>query len=230
MSELLALPEDRAYLYEATVDVRLTFIRKVYSLFLVSLLSSTGVTAAVMMLPEVADLAGRYSLVFLLLYIGLSWCSGWIAEQGPVVGAMLLSALSVVTGLVFGPTISFYAANVGIGVVYQALGLTSAIFGGLTVYVFVTKQDFSFLRGLLWMGMFAIVAFAVLGMFINFSFELRHALTLAGVLLFIGFILYDTSNIVHHYREDQAIVAAVAIYLDFVILFMKLLRLLSRRD
>ena len=230
MDEVMAIPEDRGYLYEAPVDVRLAFIRKVYSLFLLSLLASTVVTAAVMTTPVAMNLAAKYWFVWLILYIGLSWCSGWIASQGAVVGYTLLAVLSAVTGLFFGPTITFYAANVGIDVVYQAFGLTSAIFGGLTAYVFITKKDFSFLGGLLWMGIFALVAFGVLGMFIDFSFQLRHAMTLAGVLLFVGFILYDTSNILHHYREDQYVVAAVAIYLDFVILFMKLLRLLGRRD
>jgi FtsH-binding integral membrane protein len=226
----MAIPEDHGFLYEAPVDVRLAFIRKVYSLFLLSLLASTLVTAAVMTTPAVANLAGRYWFVWMILYVGLSWCSGWIANQGAAVGYALLAVLAGVTGLFFGPTIMFYAAHGGIGVVYQAFGLTVGIFGGLTAYVFITKKDFSFLGGLLWMGIFALIAFGVLGMFINFSFNVRHAMTLAGVLLFVGFILYDTSNILHHYREDQYVVAAVAIYLDFVILFMKLLRLLGRRD
>lgn len=143
-------------------------------------------------------------------------------------GYGLLAVLSVVTGLLFGPTVNYYAVTAGIQVVYQALGLTILIFGGLTAYVFITKADFSFLRGALFMGLLALIGIGVLGFFINFSFGFSQAITIAGVLLFVGFILYDTSNILHHYHEDQYAVAAVAIYLDFVILFINLLRLLSR--
>ena len=230
MNDTFTIPQDRGFVIDLPVDARLAFIRKVYSLFLMSLLGTVAVTAAVMSVPVVADLAGRYWFVWMILYIGLSWCSGWIGRQGAAVGYALLGSLSIVTGLFFGPTIRFYAATQGLDIVYQALGLTCLIFGGLTIYVFVTKKDFSYLGGMLFMGIFALIGLGVLGMFVNFSFEFRHAITLVGVVVFIGFILYDTSNILHHYREDQFAVAAVAIYLDFVILFMKLLRLLSRRN
>ncbi|MBI3461456.1 MAG: Bax inhibitor-1 family protein [Planctomycetes bacterium] len=229
MSNAFSIPNDR-FVIELPVDARLAFIRKVYGLFLVSILGTAAVTAAVMSVPAVADLAGQYWWAWLVLYVGLSWGSNWIASQGSAFGYGLLAALSVVTGLFFGPTVNFYAAGAGMGVVYEALALTAAIFGGLTGYVFVTRQDFSFLRGALWVGMFALIGFGVLSMFVGFSFQVHHLVTLAGVVLFIGFILYDTSNIIHHYREDQFAVAAAAIYLDFVILFMKLLRLLGRRD
>ena len=228
MNDAFAIPEDR-FVIEQPVDVRLGFIRKVYSLFLLTIGTSAAMTYAVMSIPVVADLAGQYWFAWLLLYLGLSWGSNLIARQGAAVGYGLLAVLSVVTGLFFGPTIKFYAVTQGMEVVYQAFGLTSAIFGGLTAYVFVTRKDFSFLAGALWMGLFALIGVGILGLFINFSFEFRHAITFAGVLLFIGFILYDTSNILHHYREDQFAVATVAIYLDFVILFMKLLRILGRR-
>ncbi len=229
MSDMYAMPMDQ-FVIELPVDTRLAFIRKVYSLFLVSLLATIAVTVSVLSVPIAADIAGRYWYVWVGLYFLLSWFGEAIAAQGKTVGYIVLSVLSVVTGLAFGPTIRFYIGNQGVDIVYQALGLTTAIFGGLTAGVFITKQDFSFLRGFLWMGVLALIGVGVLGIFINFDFGMQQAITIGGVLLFVGFILYDTSNILHHYREEQVAAAAAAIYLDFVILFMKLLRLLRGRD
>lgn len=213
---------------EGSTAERLAFIRKVYGHFLGSLAITAAVTTAVMTSAPVLNLAGRFWVVWMLLYLGLSMCSGWIARQGTGFGYALLGLLSVATGLFFGPTILFYAKVGGVGIVANALILTGSIFTGLTAYVFITRKDFSWMGAGLTAGLFLLIGVGIVSIFVPMGNTTNFLITLAGAVLFCGFILYDTSNILHNYRTDQYVVATVAIYLDFVILFMKILRLLGR--
>jgi FtsH-binding integral membrane protein len=114
-------------------------------------------------------------------------------------------------------------------VVVQAAGLTVLAFSSITGYAFVTKKDFSFMRGFVTTGLFVVLGGSILSIFVQSS-ALSFAVSAGGVLLFSGFILYDTSNIIHHHKEDEWVGAAMSMYLNVLNLFLFLLRLLSNRD
>ena len=102
--------------------------------------------------------------------------------------------------------------------------LTLIIFGGLTAVTFVTKTDFSFLgRFLFWGG---IVAFGTIIAGMIFGFNLGMFFSVAMIALASGYILYDTSNVIHHYRTDQHVAAALALFASVAVLFYYVLRLL----
>ncbi|MBL6734553.1 MAG: Bax inhibitor-1 family protein, partial [Shewanellaceae bacterium] len=109
--------------------------------------------------------------------------------------------------------------------IMQALGLTSAIFLGLSAYVITTKKDFSFMRGFLFAGLLVMIGCALINLFVQSSVAFL-AINAAVAMLMTGFILYDTSRIIHG-GETNYIRATIALYLDFINLFISLLHLLG---
>ncbi len=147
-------------------------------------------------------------------------------RRKPGLNVAALFAFTTVSGLTLGPVMLVYNA----GVVQEALVLTVLIFGGLTMYVMLSKRDFSFLGGFLITGLIVVIVGSLLNAFLFQSPAGEFMLAAGGVLLFSGFILYDTSNILRHYDVEDYTSATLALYLDILNLFLFLLRLLSSRD
>jgi len=115
------------------------------------------------------------------------------------------------------------------GVILQSLEITITVFVGLTVYATYTKEDYSWLRSYLFVGLWTLI----FGGFLQFFFPLPGILDVAyswgGALLFSLFIIYDTWRLHHQLRVDEYVVACVNLYLDFLNLFLKILRILSKK-
>jgi len=100
--------------------------------------------------------------------------------------------------------------------------LTLSVFGILTAVVFVSRKDFSFLgpilgiAGALMMGAIVLSFFGLLNLGTGFC--------IFGVAVFSGFVLYDTSNILHHYRTEQYVAASLALFASVGLLFWYVLR------
>ena len=103
----------------------------------------------------------------------------------------------------------------------QALLLTAAVFLSLTTYVHVTKKDFSWMGGALFAGLMILIVWSFMSMLFGATFGgVGHTVfALIGALLFCGFILYDTSNLLHLYGPDDYVEASIALYLDIINLF-----------
>ncbi|RKX38022.1 MAG: permease, partial [Verrucomicrobia bacterium] len=108
--------------------------------------------------------------------------------------------------------------------------LTLLLFGGLTLVVFTTKKDFSFLRGILSIGF--MVALGLIVCAVLFGFNLGLVFSGAMVLLASGAILYDTSRIMNHYGPGQHVAASLQLFASVALLFWYVLQIvmsLSRR-
>ena len=104
-------------------------------------------------------------------------------------------------------------------------------FADETGYALTTKRDFLWLRGALWMGFFGLMAIAVMSMFgMGGGLVSGWGFSAAFVVLMGGFVLYDTQNIMKRYPENMAAAAAATLLIDFIIMFQRILMLLSRRD
>ena len=101
------------------------------------------------------------------------------------------------------------------------------MFSGLTGYVFVSGKDFSFLGGALAIALFALLGIAIAGWIFGFSVGIWYSVI--AVLVFAGYILYDTSKVLHHYPVTAHVSAAIVLFVDVVLLFKHILILLSRR-
>jgi modulator of FtsH protease len=143
-----------------------------------------------------------------------------------------LFGYTFITGLFIAPSLFFAQMMASAGAtldpspIRDAFLLTGAAFTGLTGYVFVTKKDFSFLGASLSMGLWVLLGAMVLGFFLN-SAALQLAIASVGVLLFSGYILYDTSRILRSEGPREAVSDALGLFLDVVNLFLFLLRILS---
>ena len=109
--------------------------------------------------------------------------------------------------------------------IYQALGLTVLSFAGLTAYAYFTKRDFSFMGGMLTVGLITLIGLGIMSFFIQSTF-LHMAISAMGILLFSGYILFDTQKILRSYPADEHVAASLTLFLDFVLLFMHILRLI----
>ena len=114
------------------------------------------------------------------------------------------------------------------GAITSAAAVTFLAFTALTLVVFFTRKDFSFLRGILcWGGIIALVLIVAGAIF---GFQLGTYFSVAMVALAGAAILYDTSNILHHYPEDRYVAAALELFASVALMFWYVLRLfLSRR-
>lgn len=108
-------------------------------------------------------------------------------------------------------------------VIAAAALITVVIFGGLTAAVFMTGKDFSFLGTALWVGTIAAFALIVASYFIGFHIGFWFLALM--VVIACGWVLYDTSNVMHHYRTDQHVAASLALFASITLLFWYILQI-----
>ena len=101
------------------------------------------------------------------------------------------------------------------------------MFAAMTAYVFISKADFSWMRGML--SIAAVAALGFIGASLIFGFRLQLGFSVAMVALACGYILFYTSNILHHYRTTQHVAAALALFSAVALLFWYILRIFMRR-
>jgi FtsH-binding integral membrane protein len=134
-----------------------------------------------------------------------------------------LGLFVVAESIVFLPLLfiaSYYASS---NVIPTAAAITGFLFLGLTAVVFFTRKDFSWLRSILTIGGFIAMGFIVASIIFGFSLGLLFSVVMVAYAA--GAILYDTSNILHHYRTDQHVAASLALFASVALLFWYVLRI-----
>jgi FtsH-binding integral membrane protein len=215
----------------APADARAAFIRRTYAHLAGAILAFVALEAVLIALfpPEVVFQALAFSnfswLFVLLAFMGASWVAqSWArSETSPALQYAGLGLYVVVEALIFLPLLS-YAAHFVPYLIPTAGILTLAVFGGLTLSVFVTRKDYSFLGPILSVASFIALGVIVAG--ILFKFPLGLFFSFAMVALLSGCILYQTSNILLHYRTTQHVAAALALFASVATLFWWILRIL----
>jgi FtsH-binding integral membrane protein len=142
------------------------------------------------------------------------------------VGYGFLYAFTFLSGITLYPAIYIYVSKLGAPIVLQAFAVTAIAYGGAAFYAAITKADFSFLGGFLFIGLIALLGMGIVSFFIPFSHTANWVYTLLGILIFIGYTLFDISRITRYgvSREDVPFVV-LSLYLNFVNLFLFILRL-----
>ncbi len=141
-------------------------------------------------------------------------------------GIAVVFAFTGLLGFGLGPLLNHYLslAN-GSELIATAMGGTAVIFLGLSGYALTTQRDFSFLGGFLFAGLIVVLLAAVAGIFLQMP-GLFLAINAAVILLFSGFILFDTSRIING-GETNYIMATTGIFLSIYNIFVSLLHLLG---
>ena len=203
----------------STTD-RLTFIKKVYSLLAMSM-GTASVGAYLGSGPLLLLVAPNMMLFFILQFALIIFAS--FASRRPGLNMVALFSFTTVSGLTLGPLLY----QVGPSIAAEAFALTAITFAGLSLYVVYSRKDFSFMSGFLMTGLIVLVVGGLLNMFFIQSGMMHFVMSGASVLLFSGFILYDTSNILRYYGTDEYVSATLALYLDILNLFIALLSILG---
>jgi uncharacterized protein len=168
-----------------------------------------------------------------LLILGAFMIVGWLAThvahtvQSKPLQYVALVGFVVAQAIIFLPLLAI-AMSLQPGIVESAVGVTLLGTGGLTAVAFITRKDFSFLRGMLvWGGILALIGIAAS---VLFGFELGTWFSVAMIGFAGAAVLYDTSNILHHYPEDRYVGAALQLFASIALMFWYVLRLFMSRD
>ena len=146
--------------------------------------------------------------------------------------------LFVLFSALFGFTLSIYLLVFELTSVVLCFALTAVYFGALAAYGYATKRDLSNLRTILFSGLIFLIIFGVLSMFIPALDVLDRVVCLVGIAIFLGYTAYDTQKIKAFYSYYSAspemlakasIFSALQLYLDFINLFLYLLRFLGNK-
>lgn len=139
-------------------------------------------------------------------------------------GIPVLFGITGLLGFGLGPMLSYYL-SVNSSLVLTALGGTAVIFFALSGYALVTKKDFSFMAGFIMVGMFVVIGAALLNIFMQVP-ALSLAISAAIIMLMSGYILWETSSIIHG-GQTNYIMATASLFLSILNIFQALLQLLG---
>lgn len=198
------------------------FIKQTYQLFAASLLAaSTGAYLGIGMAKTISTWYwGLVILEFVFLF-GL-----YAAKRKPGINMVLLFGFTFLSGLTLAPLLSsILGFKGGASIVANAFILTTVAFGGLSVFAMNTKRDFSAMGKMLFIALIVVVVASLINIFFH-SPVLQLAIASISSILFSAFILYDTQNIIRGAYETP-IEGAIALYLDFLNLFVSLLQILG---
>jgi FtsH-binding integral membrane protein len=216
---------------DAVPDERARFIRKTYTHLAGAILAFVGLELAIFSTPPVRDaLVGLLTqswLLTLALFIGASWIADRWARRGgsrsmQYVG---LGLYVVAQAFIFVPLLYVAAYLVDDPTLIPTAALIAgALFLGLTVVVFTTRADFSFLRGAVLVG--GLVALGLIVASLLFGFTLGVVFSAAMIGLAAASILYSTSAVLRDYRTDQYVAASLSLFAAVALLFYYVLRIL----
>ena len=195
-------------------------LKNTYMLLSMTLLFS-AVTAGIAM---AAGLGQGAALMCMLGAFGSMFVVNRTADSGK--GLIWIFVFTGLMGASIGPMLNYYLAMPGgPQLVMQALGGTSIIFFALSGYALVSRKDFSFMGGFLFVGLMVAVIASIANIFLGIP-ALYLATSAAIVLIMSGLILFDTSRIIHG-GETNYIRATVSLYLSIYNIFVHLLAILG---
>jgi len=225
------VPDDFKYgvtVSESAPEIRRAFVRKVYTILFCQILATCIGAGVISQQPEALFWVITHPWSFYvplfgtLLNLGLLY---WKRHSHPWNYA-LLSTFTFMEAFTLGVVVAFYENRI----VLQALLITLGVFLGLTLFTFNSKWDFSGMGPFLFGGLMAMVVAGLVGIFIPFGKTMDLVFAIGGCLIFSGYIVYDTYMINDRLSPDEFIMGAISLYLDFINLFINILRLLNNVD
>lgn len=201
------------------------FTRKVYTYFATALATAAAAAFGTTKLAEqfiaqqnTGALSGLWiggTITFFVSYLIVVFTR---KNHSPLKTA-LLYVFAGAAGAMLSPLLMAYV-SAGMGmVIVLAFGVATITFLGLTVFTLTTGKDFRSLGGMLLIGVLTVLGLAIVNIFMQVS-VLTTILMGLGLLVFIGFTLYDTSRVVRdYYFANDAVSAAINLLYDFVMLF-----------
>ncbi|KAJ8491061.1 hypothetical protein OPV22_012782 [Ensete ventricosum] len=209
-------------------QLRWAFIRKVYTIVALQIVITIGVAAAINLIAPVRDfLLDRSTASFvagvaiMILPFLVMLPMMYFSERHPI-NFVLLLLFTVCIGFAVG----LACTTRGGAAILEAATLTAAVVGGLTLYTFWAAKrghDFSFLGPFLFAALLALTIFSLIQVLFPMGTVTTRVFGCISAVVFAGFIIYDTDNLIKRHSYDQYVCAAISLYLDIINLFLALL-------
>ncbi|KAG9144398.1 hypothetical protein Leryth_017529 [Lithospermum erythrorhizon] len=214
-------------------QLRWGFIRKVYSIIAIQVLITIGVSAFMFFSPPIKGFIRTWPgigtimavFIFTLIISCTMTCWGRRHPWNYIMMFIFTAGMAFLIGCIC-------AYKKGETVLVGA-GLTAIVTVALTIYTFWAAsrgKDFSFLAPFLMCALIILIAFAFLRMFFPFGGTMSVVYGCIGSLVFSGFIIYDTDNLIKRFSYDEYIAAAVTLYIDILNLYSCILGAMDAAD
>lgn len=222
---------------EAQAEIQRGFLMRVYAWMTFGLFITAGAALATLAIPGLLQALVSNTIVFFGLLIAelvvVVVLSAAVGRLSPAVAGLLFAAYAVLNGVTFSIFMLVYTSS-SIAVTF---GVTAATFGIMTLFGYTTGRDLTKLGSLLIMGLIGLILASIVNIFLANS-VIYWITTGVGILIFVGLVAYDTQKLKRmslslgedgQVAQKASIIGALALYLDFINLFLLLLRLLGRR-
>ncbi|HYR27867.1 MAG TPA: Bax inhibitor-1/YccA family protein [Thermoanaerobaculia bacterium] len=205
------------------------FVRGVYAWMFGGLAITTASALWVLYSPAMQQLVLGNRFVFYGLLIGefalVMWVQARITRMSAATAASMYLVYSLLNGLTLSVIFLIYTS----GTIFQAFATAAIMFGGMSIYGYVTKRNLTSIGSFLVMGAWGLFAGFLINMFLKSS-ALDLALSAVGVFVFLGIAAYTnqqlkTMAVSPEYRENLTVLGALWLYITFINLFLMLLRL-----
>lgn len=220
------------------IRIQSSFITKVYGWMSLALAITAGIAMFVASSADLQQLIFGNRLILIGLFIGeillVTFISGILGNVSGATATLLFVIYSLLNGLTLASVFLVYT-KASIASTFFA---TAGTFAAMSLYGYTTKRDLTSMGNLLFMALLGLVIASVVNMFVASS-ALYWIITYAGIIIFVGLVAYDTQKLKEmgsagfqsaDGERKGAILGALALYLDFINLFLMLLRLFGRRN
>jgi FtsH-binding integral membrane protein len=217
-----------------TVERERAFIRSVYAWMFGGLVLTALASLWVVSSPSMQTLIfGNRAMPWILMIAELGlvlYLSFRITRMSPAAAASSFLIFALLNGLTLSAIFFVYQ----IGTIANAFFSAAGMFAAMSIYGMVTRRDLTSWGSFFFMGLIGIVICSVINMFLK-SGGLAFAISIIGVFVFLGLTAWDTQKLKAYatapqLRENLAVYGALALYLDFINLFLMLLRLFGGSD
>ncbi|EKE79762.1 Bax inhibitor-1/YccA family protein [Helicobacter pylori] len=198
-----------------------SFVKTTYKFFAGSLLLATiGALLGLMNFQAVVQYKWVFFIAEIAALFGLMF-----SKSKPGLNLFMLFAFTSLSGVTLVPLLGMVIAKAGLGAVWQALGMTTIVFGLMSVYALKTKNDLANMGKMLFIALIVVLVCSLINLFLG-SPMFQVVIAGASAILFSLYIAYDTQNIVKG-MYDSPIDAAVDLYLDFLNVFVSILQIIG---
>ncbi|MFH1653849.1 MAG: Bax inhibitor-1/YccA family protein [Pseudomonadota bacterium] len=217
--------------------VQQVFVTKVYMWMCAALLTTAGVSYYVVSNPQVLQAIIYNQVLFFGLIIAEFAIVIAISAAINRLSATTATALFFLYSALTGATLSIIFVAYTRESLVNTFLITAGTFGAMSFYGYVTKKDLTSIGNLCFMGLIGVIVASIVNIFFKSTF-IQMITTYVGVLVFVGLTAYDTQKIKQmgpafkegsEEQQKGAILGALRLYLDFINLFLMLLRLFGRR-
>ena len=219
---------------EQAKTIQATFINKVYTWMTLALTLTGFVALRTVSSPGFLNVVINNIFILIIVELGIVF---WMVSAMKRISSHLAIGLFLLYSALNGLTLSVILIAYTGASVASTFFITAGTFGAMSAYGYFTKKDLTSWRNLLFMGLIGIIIASVVNIFLSSS-TLYWLVTYAGVLIFVGLTAYDTQKIKRMSLEVDAeseegrkgaIMGALALYLDFINMFIFLLRIFGQR-